>query len=120
MDKYNHWLGKLFGWFNHEKNYAVTFGQTTYYSCSEENVVNWWRRHEDQHKTQFAQDGWIKFLSKYIWQYLCKGYYNIDYEIEARKIAQAYGGPVINVSEDPTRIVSIIIILICALIWMFL
>lgn len=85
MNKYNHWLGKLFGFFNKSKYYAVTFGQTAYYSCKEEDVGISWQLHEDEHKKQYARDGWIKFLSRYIWQGLTKGYLNIDYEIEARK-----------------------------------
>lgn len=89
MDKYNHWLGKLFGFVNRSNAYAVTFGQTTYYSCSKERVDQSpkWRIHEDVHKEQYREDGWIKFLSRYIWQLLTKGYKNIDYEVEARERA---------------------------------
>ena len=87
MDKYNHWLGKLFGKLNKNPLYAVTFGQTSYYSCSESLVDVKWRKHEDTHKEQYRKDGWIKFLSRYIWQLITKGYMNIDYEIEARKVA---------------------------------
>ena len=93
MDKYNHWLGKLFGYFNNETHYAVTFGQTSYFSVAQSMVVNWWQVHEDTHKKQYARDGWIKFLTRYIWQLYKKGYYNIDYEIEARTEAAKFGGP---------------------------
>jgi len=34
MDKYNHWLGNFLVWINHEDQYAITLGQTAYYSCS--------------------------------------------------------------------------------------
>ena len=101
MNKYNHWIGKLFSKFNGGVNYAVTFGQTTYFSCDESIVPVWWHRHEDKHKEQYAKDGWIKFLSWYILQLLIKGYLNIDYEIEARQAAIPYGGPVIKSNNNP-------------------
>jgi hypothetical protein len=84
MDQYNSKLAKLFGLFNGESLYAVTIGQTAYYSCDESLVHPAWRAHENQHKVQWARDGKIKFLSRYIWQLITKGYENIDYEIEAR------------------------------------
>lgn len=95
MDKFNHWIGKLFLWFNRKTSteYAVTFGQTTYYSCSTSLVPVWWKVHEDEHKKQYKKDGWAKFLIRYLWQSWTKGYLNIDYEIEARKAALPFGGP---------------------------
>ena len=92
MNKYNHWLGKLFGFFNNNPRYAVTFGQTTYYSVPEYTVSPYWSVHEDTHKFQYARDGWIKFISRYIWQAITKGYKNIDYEKEARAASVNYGG----------------------------
>ena len=70
--------------------YAVTLGQTAYYTCDESKVSGHWRAHEDQHKVQWAKEGKIKFLSRYIWQLITKGYSNIDYEIEARAVAQQW------------------------------
>jgi hypothetical protein len=101
--KYDSWLGKLFGLVSgcsSDQGYlgfAVTFGQTTYFSCAQ-SVVDactggWWRKHEDTHAGQYITDGWIKFLSRYIWQLLSKGYLNIDYEIAARTAAFPLGGP---------------------------
>ena len=95
MDKYNHWLGKLFGKLNKSTKYAITLGQTSYFSCNESLVSNWWRVHEDTHKLQFAKDGYIKFLSRYIFQLITKGYLYIDYEIEARTAAALKGGPTV-------------------------
>jgi hypothetical protein len=88
MDKYNHWLGKFFGRLNKQELYAVTFGQTAYYSCSIDLVGAGWRAHEDKHKEQYARDGWVKFLTRYIWQRITKGYENIDYEKEAMQAAR--------------------------------
>lgn len=96
MDKYNHWIAKLFGWLNgNNTGFAVTFGQTSYYSCSESHVKErpWWIKHEDTHKEQYTRDGWFKFLTRYIWQGITKGYLQIDYEKEARAAAMPLGGP---------------------------
>ncbi len=85
MDKYNHWLGRLFSLiFYNGKPYAVTLGQTTYYSGPSTDVSPQWRRHEDEHKKQWARHGKVRFLSRYIWQWITKGYDKIDYEVEAR------------------------------------
>ena len=90
MNKYNHWLGKLFGLLNKNSHYAVTFGQTAYFSVPESEVSESWKVHEDEHKKQYAKDGTFVFLYRYIWQLITKGYYNIDYEIEARLAARTY------------------------------
>jgi hypothetical protein len=86
MSKYNHWLAKIFWFFNGRKGvgYAVTIGQTAYFSCDKSLVTKQWQAHEDCHKNQWARDGKVKFLSRYVWQLLTKGYSNIDYEVEAR------------------------------------
>jgi len=92
MNKYNHWLGKLFATlFNKGNLYAVTIGQTTYYSCSAADVGDRWRRHEDKHKEQWKRDKW-KFLASYLYQWATKGYKEISYEKEA-----------IAASETPLR-----------------
>lgn len=87
-DKYNHWLAKFISLFQPYRYYAITLGQITYYSCDKADIDSSWRAHEDKHKEQFARDGWIKFLSRYIYQAITKGYYNIDYEIEAFEAAR--------------------------------
>jgi hypothetical protein len=40
-------------------------------------------KHELIHITQQQRDGLPKFLARYIWQWIIKGYRGIDYEIEA-------------------------------------
>jgi hypothetical protein len=86
MDKYNSRIAKIFGFFNRSKRFAVTFGQTAYYSVSKEEVDKSpkWRKHEDRHKEQWKEEGRIKFLFKYIWYSITKGYQNNPYEIDAR------------------------------------
>ncbi len=89
MDIYNSRIARIFWFFNGRRSigYAVTLGQTAYYSCTEDKVAPWWHAHENQHKVQWARDGKIKFLIRYLWQLITKGYNKIDYEIEAKEVA---------------------------------
>jgi len=87
MNQYDHWLGKLFGrLFGKGKGrpYAVTLGQTTYYSCSYERTSLRWRYHEACHREQWAREGRLKFLICYIYEWIRHGNLN-KYEVEARK-----------------------------------
>jgi hypothetical protein len=84
MDAYNSKIAKVFRFFSHSKEYAVTLGQTAYFSCPQEQVPSWWQAHEDEHKKQWERVGKVRFLTRYMWQLVTKGYANIDYEIEAR------------------------------------
>lgn len=82
-DKYNRkWVMLLAQ--DNAPEWAVTIGQTTYYSCSESLVDSAWRRHEDCHKQQWAEEGRIKFLVKYLFFNVTRGYNCNPYEIEAR------------------------------------
>jgi hypothetical protein len=87
MDKYNHWIAKIFGKLNRSNSYAVTFGQTAYYSVSEEEVLKSpkWIKHENRHKEQYAEYGFFKFLVKYIYYSIRYGYEDNPFEIDARK-----------------------------------
>jgi hypothetical protein len=87
MDKYNHWLGKLFAtlFAPKGKEYAVTLGQTTYYSCSIHGVSLVWRLHEDCHKAQYRREGVLCFLTKYLYYQATRGYIDNPFEVEARK-----------------------------------
>jgi hypothetical protein len=67
--------------------WAITLGQTTYYSVRQSQVDAAWRRHEDCHKRQWQRDGRLRFLIRYLWQLATKGYNAIDYEVEARAAA---------------------------------
>ena len=88
-DKYSNWLAKFLAKLNSSPTWAITLGQTTRYSESEEFVDShpWWRKHEDCHKAQWARDGYWKFVGRYLWQCATKGYMNIDYEVGARAAA---------------------------------
>ncbi len=83
MDKFNQKWALAFGLWQYPE-YAVTIGQTTYYSCPSENVDILWKKHENKHKEQWKRDG-CKFPVLYIYYHITKGYENNPYEIEARK-----------------------------------
>ena len=90
-DKYNQsWVMALAK--NGEKQWAVTIGQTTYYSCPEMFVTDKWRAHEDKHKEQYRRIGFFGFLVEYAKQISKYGYENAPLEIEARQAATDYKG----------------------------
>lgn len=88
QDKYNHWLGRALAVFNGCDHYAITLGQTTYYSAPEwyVNERPQWRAHEDIHKEQWRTEGKWKFACKYIWFNLTRGYRHNPYELKAGKL----------------------------------
>jgi len=88
MEKYKHWLPRLLG------VAGVTIGKNIYYRYHKELVPERLRRHEKEHVKQYQQNGIIKFLFCYFFEYIKnlikyrshkKAYLNISYEIEARK-----------------------------------
>ena len=87
-DRYNSILAKILGKINGNSWYAITIGQTAFYSVSKEKVETdpKWIAHENHHKVQWKRDG-IKFLFKYIYYSIRYGYWNNPYEVEARKVA---------------------------------
>ena len=81
-------------------HWAVTLGQRTWYSVPRDQVTPRWMAHEDCHKRQYARAGVLRFLARYLGEYLrnrlrgqphLQAYRNIRYEIEARA------------AEDPGR-----------------
>jgi len=64
--------------------WALTLGQTTYYSCSEAEVTPKWRKHEECHKQQYKRMGFFKFLEAYYRQTKEYGYWDAPLEVEAR------------------------------------
>ncbi|MFZ4857900.1 MAG: hypothetical protein ACOYL3_16040 [Desulfuromonadaceae bacterium] len=88
-DRYEHLLGRCLAWLNDYEHYAVTLGQTTYYSASKQYVEQSpeWVRHENHHKVQWRREGRIKFACMYIWWNITKGYEHNPYEVECRAVA---------------------------------
>jgi len=86
-DKYNQkWvhLARIINKAPKDKGFAITIGQTTYYTSAEESVSASWRRHEDEHKSQWEKDGTIRFITKYLYEAIRYGYKDISYEQSAR------------------------------------
>jgi hypothetical protein len=87
-DKYNHWFGRIVRWWmNTGGDWAITIGQTAYYSCGEDEVSPWWHAHEDRHKWQWRRDGHIHYACKYLWYLWKVGYSNNPYEVDANQAA---------------------------------
>ncbi len=95
-DKYNckvvRWLGRRKGYPN---GYAITIGQTTYYSAPEAEVRRdvSWMAHEDRHKWQWREEGFFRFLVMYLWYSYIFGYNENPYEMDARAAAKRAGSP---------------------------
>ena len=95
-DKYN---CKVVGWLGRRKGcpngYAITIGQTTYYSVSSLQVAGdpTWRRHEDRHKWQWKEEGFLRFLVMYLWYSFTLGYDLNPYELDAREAEKRVGSP---------------------------
>lgn len=73
---------------------AVTLGYHIFYKMAEEEVSNTLRRHEAKHVEQYKDYGIFCFLVLYFYWYLLgrlqnkthyKAYYDIPFEVEARK-----------------------------------
>lgn len=87
-DKYNcEWVDHLrpSGW---RDGWAITIGQTTYYSVPLNAVDDRWLAHEQKHKQQWRTEGYFKFAIKYLWYHFTRGYEKNPYEIEARAYAE--------------------------------
>jgi hypothetical protein len=52
------------------KKWAITFGQTTFYSVCECKVDAAWRAHENTHKKQYRMYGFFTFMYLYVKEYL--------------------------------------------------
>jgi hypothetical protein len=83
-DRYCHWLARIFLVFHpNSVNYAVTLGQTAYFSCPSEAVDTAWHAHEDKHKEQYRRLGISGFLVRYFWYSARYGYARNPLEVEA-------------------------------------
>ena len=73
---------------------AITIGSIIIYSLPKDGVSERLRRHEQKHVEQYKRDGFIRFLYRYIKEYIryrldgfnhYEAYYYISYEVEARE-----------------------------------
>jgi hypothetical protein len=84
-DRYNSKIAKALSVLYGYPVYAITVSSTTtWYSCTSDEVSRRMRKHEDQHKVQYAQLGRINFWIEYMWESALFGYNNNRFEIEAR------------------------------------
>ena len=85
--KENSWLAKLAAKKLNADSVAMVLGKTIHlHGSSKENFLadERWVKHELCHVKQFAANGCILFIIKYLWESLGVGYYNNKYEVEAR------------------------------------
>ena len=64
---------------------AITFGRHVFVSSrgyDDQKLL----AHEQVHINQYAKEGFIWFILKYIWFSVRYGYYNNPFEVEARKV----------------------------------
>lgn len=67
---------------------AIVFGSTIHLhntSCKEFLSNKEWVCHELKHVEQYKQNGFVGFISKYLFDWMKNGYYNNKFEIEARE-----------------------------------
>lgn len=68
-------------------NVALVLGGTVHLwgvSRREFLSAGWWVRHELEHIRQFKRYGYVRFAAMYLWEWMRRGYYNNQYEKEAR------------------------------------
>ncbi len=67
---------------------AIVFGSTIHlHNTSRKEFLSnrEWVCHELKHVEQYKQNGFIGFISKYLFHWMKNGYYNNKFEIEARE-----------------------------------
>jgi len=90
--KENSWIAKLAAKKLGSENVAIVIGKTIHlYKVSKEDFLQDknWMKHEMCHINQFKKHGFFKFIIKYLWESLRRGYYNNKYELEAREAEKA-------------------------------
>ena len=90
--KENSWIAKLAAKKLGSENVAIVIGKTIHlYKVSKEDFLQDknWVKHEICHINQFKKYGFFKFIIKYLWESLRRGYYNNKYELEAREAEKA-------------------------------
>ena len=86
--KENSWLAKIAAKKLGTSSVAMVLGSTIHlYNTSRKEFLQneKWLKHELCHIRQYKQHGLIGFIVRYVWESLCKGYYNNQFEIAARK-----------------------------------
>ena len=86
--KENSWLAGIAAWKLSSNAVAMVLGKTIHlHNISKAHLLQNKRllKHELCHVRQYRQHGFIWFLVQYLWESICKGYFNNKFEVEARK-----------------------------------
>lgn len=86
--KENSWVAKLAAAKMKADKVAIVFGSTIHlHNSSREEFLgdSDWVCHELKHVQQYRDNGFAGFLIKYLVDWIRNGYYNNQFEVEARK-----------------------------------
>ena len=86
--KENSWQARLAAKKMKANSVAMVLGNTIHlWGTTKENFLadERWVKHELCHIKQFAKNGYLLFVVKYLWESLKVGYYNNKFEVEARE-----------------------------------
>lgn len=86
--KENSWIAKLAAKKLRSDKVAIVIGKTIhlYNTSTKQFLLNdRWLKHELCHVKQFQQNGYLLFITKYLWESIKHGYHNNKYEVEARE-----------------------------------
>jgi len=86
--KENSWLAKMAAAKLKTEKVAIVFGNTIHLHNTDRVEFlqdEKWVCHELKHVQQYRQNGFLLFITKYIFESVKKGYYNNKFETEARE-----------------------------------
>jgi len=86
--KENSWIAKLAAFKLRSKQVAIVIGKTIHlHNTTKQEFLKdeKWVKHELCHVKQFQQNGYLRFIAKYLWESIKHGYFNNKYEVEARE-----------------------------------
>ena len=86
--KENSWIAKIAAARLKSSSMAIVLGKTIYlYGTTRKDFLQntRWLKHEICHVNQYAREGFLLFLIKYVWESVWHGYYHNRFEVEARQ-----------------------------------
>jgi hypothetical protein len=86
--KENSWIAKLAAIKLRSNRVAIVIGKTIHlHNTTKQEFLKdeKWVKHELCHVKQFQQNGYLRFIAKYLWESIKHGYFNNKYEVEARE-----------------------------------
>ncbi|MCX8020576.1 MAG: DUF4157 domain-containing protein [Chitinophagaceae bacterium] len=85
--KENSWQARMAAFVLGEKQVAIVFGKVIHlHNTTREEFLSCprWVCHEMMHVWQYKRYGFIGFILRYLFSWMCKSYYNNRFEKEAR------------------------------------